>query len=86
MPQIKILDRHKVTTIERNKADALAEQTAAEAMRKSPSKLIQKKKVLATAGDNIMKGFSAGERDLYNEVKKIQFKKDAFSRAELERT
>ena len=56
MPQIKILDRHKVTTIERTKADALTS---------SPTK---KKSILSKAGQGIMKGFSAGERDLYSEV------------------
>lgn len=38
MPQIKILDRHKVTQIERTKADQWAEREAADALRKSPSK------------------------------------------------
>ena len=38
MPQIKILDRHKVTQIERTKADQLAEREAAEALRRSPIK------------------------------------------------
>lgn len=38
MPQIKILDRHKVTQIERTKADQLAEREAAEALRRSPTK------------------------------------------------
>ena len=38
MPQIKILDRHKVTQIERTKADQLAEREAAEAQRRSPTK------------------------------------------------
>ena len=38
MPQIKILDRHKVTQIERTKADQLAEREAAEAHRRSPTK------------------------------------------------
>ena len=56
MPQIKILDRHKVTTIERTKADALTS---------SP----KKKSILSKAGQGIMKGFSAGERDLYAEVR-----------------
>ena len=38
MPQIKILDRHKVTQMERTKADQLAEREAADALRRSPTK------------------------------------------------
>ena len=39
MPQIKILDRHKVTQIERTKADILAAKEAEEAAQKrSPVK------------------------------------------------
>ena len=38
MPQIKILDRHQVTQIERTKANAWAEREAADAQRKSPMK------------------------------------------------
>ena len=66
MPQIKILDRHKVTQIERTKADALAEREAAEALRKSPTKA---KKGAAAPGGGAMKGFSAGEKDLYRNVR-----------------
>ena len=74
MPQIKILDRHKVTTIERTKAKALTS---------SPTK---KKSLLSKAGQGIMKGFSAGERDLYAEVKQINMRTKAMEKAELERT
>ena len=66
MPQIKILDRHKVTQIERNKADELAEREAAEALRRSPTK---KAKAGAAASGGAMKGFSAGEKDLYRNVR-----------------
>ena len=69
MPQIKILDRHMVTQIERTKADRMAEQQAQDAMRKSP---VKAKKAAATAASkNALKGFSAGERDLYREVRSI---------------
>ena len=84
MPQIKILDRHKVTQIERTKADAWAEREAADAQRRSPTK--PKKGAQAAAASGAMKGFSAGERDLYAEVRKINQRNDATQRAELERT
>ena len=83
MPQIKILDRHKVTQIERTKADQWAEREAAEAQRRSP----QKKKQIQAAGASIaMKGFSKGERDLYGQVRQINARNAAIERAELERT
>ena len=52
-----------MTTIERNKADVLAERIAAEALRKSPMKA--KRGKAAAANSRAMKGFSAGEKDLY---------------------
>jgi len=73
MPQIKILDRHQVTTIERTKAAALSN---------SPSKTA-KKSVLSKAGQGIMKGFSSGERDLYRVVRNLNFERDQEERAEL---
>ena len=38
MPQIKVLDRHKVTQMERTRAEVLAEQAALDAARRSPTK------------------------------------------------
>ena len=63
-----------MTTIERTKAKALTS---------SPTK---KKSLLSKAGQGIMKGFSAGERDLYAEVKQINMRTKAMEKAELERT
>ena len=60
MPQIKTLDRHKVTQIERTKAAALVDVP----------KIAKKKegKKMATDDEKRFKGFSAGEMDLYKEV------------------
>ena len=84
MPQIKILDRHKVTQIERTKADVLAEREAADALRKSPSK--PKKAQAAASSGGAMKGFSAGEKDLYRTVKQLKAQRAAEEQAQLEKT
>ena len=62
MPQIKTLDRHKVTTIERTKAAALVDVPMAR-------KNVGQK--LLTEEEKKMKGFSKGEKDLYRAVAKI---------------
>ena len=59
----------------------MAEREAADALKKSPSK---PKKAKVAKG--VLKGFSAGEKDLYREVKKIKERTEAEERAELERT
>ena len=61
-----------MTQIERTKADAWAEREAAFAANKSPSK---PKKAQASASSGAMKGFSAGEKDLYRVVQQIKTKK-----------
>lgn len=58
MPQILVLDRHKVTLIERQKAAKLAEQE------KQTYKKPTKKKASGLIEDP-HKGFSKGEKDLY---------------------
>ena len=84
MPQIKILDRHQVTQIERTKADLWAEQNAADALRKSPSKT--KKAGASAATTGAMKGFSKGEKDLYREARRIKFERESHEQEELART
>lgn len=59
MPQIKILDRHKITLQERQKAEKLAAET------------VVKKKITRPATENKYKGFSVCEKDLYKEVDAI---------------
>lgn len=81
MPQIKILDRHKVTPIERTKAEALAEQNRQLAAGKSPTKAAR-----GAGGADAMKGFSKGERDLYREVAKIKGHQEQQRLEEVERT
>lgn len=63
MPQIYVLDRHRVTIQERQKAATLAE--AGGAKFKKP---VSKEAKEAAIADNKMKGFSKGEKDLYAEV------------------
>jgi hypothetical protein len=64
MPQILVLDRHKVTLIERQKAAKLAEQE------KQTYKKPTKKKASGLIEDP-HKGFSKGEKDLYIQVNKL---------------
>ena len=67
MPQIKILDRHKVTQIERTKAALLQDTSKVQALAtKSPTKKKPVQQNQAT------KGFSKGEKDLYRDVGKIK--------------
>ena len=59
MPQIHVLDRHRVTLAERQKAEALM---LAQGMKKKPAKKA------AAVDKDPRKGFSKGEKDLYAEV------------------
>ena len=77
MPQIKTLDRHKVTTIERTKAAALVDIPMAK--KKNGQKLL-------TEEQKKMKGFSKGEKDLYREVNKLHQAEAEKERAEMEKT
>ena len=52
-------------------------------MRKSPIKAQKARSALASYS---MKGFSAGEKDLYRNVRAIKDKREAEKRAELART
>jgi hypothetical protein len=63
MPQIKTLDRHAVTQIERTRAACLVDVPI-------KKKVVEKK--LATDKEKAEKGFSAGEKDLFREVNKIK--------------
>ena len=66
MPQIKLLDRHKVTVEERLKAEKLWERehgAAAGATKKHMSQ------ILTHAGKST---FSKGEKDLYREVGELK--------------
>ena len=77
MPQIKTLDRHKVTQIERTKAAALVDVPV---MKKKAAKK------LLTDEEKKMKGFSKGEKDLYREVDKINEAVRAKEAEEMEKT
>ena len=77
MPQIKILDRHKVTQLERTKATALVD---------IPKVKKNGAKKMLTDKEKEMKGFSAGEKDLYAEVDAINRAIDAKNQAEMEKT
>lgn len=77
MPQIKILDRHKVTQIERTKAAALVDVPITK--KKLAKKILSDK-------EKQMKNFSTGEKDLYKEVEQIQRANEQKERAELEKT
>ena len=77
MPQIKILDRHKVTQIERTKAAALVDVPIAK--KKLAKKILSEK-------EKQMKNFSTGEKDLYKEVEQIQRANEQKELAELEKT
>ena len=73
MPQIKTLDRHAVTQMERTRAACLVDVPV-------KKKVVQKK--LATDKEKAEKGFSAGEKDLFREVNKIKKDKEAVEKAE----
>lgn len=64
MPQIEVLDRHRVTLQERQKAAKMAEQ--------STQKYRPKKKAMAGVEAHKYKGFSNGEKDLYKEVSSLK--------------
>lgn len=65
MPQILVLDRHPVTTEERIKADKLAQQD-------HPAKVKhQKNQIKKHSYKGGMNSFSAGEKDLYRDVAKL---------------
>ena len=68
MPQIKVLDRHAVTQMERTKAAVLVDVPV-------KKKVVEKK--LLTDKQKAEKGFSAGEKDLFREVAKINRAKNA---------
>jgi len=61
-----------------------AEQNAADALRKSPSKT--KKAGASAATTGAMKGFSKGEKDLYREARRIKFERESHEQEELART
>jgi len=63
MPQLYVLDRHRITVPERQKAADLHEQGGPK-FKKPVTKAAKE----AMATDNKMKGFSKGEKDLYAEV------------------
>ena len=73
MPQIKTLDRHVVTQIERTRAAALVDVPV-------KKKVVEKK--MLTDKQKAEKGFSAGEKDLFREVGKIKRAKEAVERSE----
>lgn len=75
MPQIKTLDRHKVTHMERVKAAELVDVHVKK----------EKQKVL-TDEEKKLKGFSAGEKDLYKEVNGIKRAENAQKAADFEKT
>jgi len=64
MPQIEVLDRHRVTLQERQKAAFLADQAT--------QKYRPKKKTMVGVDVDQYKGFSKGEKDLYKEVSSIK--------------
>ena len=64
MPQIEVLDRHRVTLQERQKAAQIADQAT--------KKYRPKKKTMAAVDVDKYKGFSKGEKDLYKEVSSIK--------------
>lgn len=63
MPQLYVLDRHRITVPERQKAADLHEAGGAK-FQKPVSKAAKD----AIIADKKMKGFSKGEMDLYAEV------------------
>jgi len=77
MPQIKTLDRHKVTQMERIKAVAFVDV---------PTKKQKSAKKVLTEEEKKLKGFSAGEKDLYKDVAAIKRAEDKLKQAELEKT
>ena len=67
MPQLYVLDRHRITVPERQKAADLHDAGGAK-FKKPVSKADKEAKV----ADKKMKGFSKGEKDLYAEVSQLK--------------
>ena len=75
MPQIQILDRHKVTQIERlkaNRAQAAQKQLPAISRKQTPRSAVVRHTNNKSAASMTMNGFSACERDLYAEVRQLR--------------
>lgn len=81
MPQLYVLDRHRITVPERQKAAELHEAGGPK-FKKPVTKAAKE----AIAADSKMKGFSKGEKDLYAEVSQIRARTKREIQAEEQKT